>query len=316
MKKLLIFLTILTFGCFGLTAQTKIENGGFENWEDVGIPNHPEPTNWSTIKTSDNNNINPLAPVNWRQCDTAHSGNYSVELFNVSVFGQVATGTLTNGRVHTPSDMNSDNGYVFTDTTDSRWNTAFTGRPDSLTGWYRYYPAANDRGTVYAILHTGTTQTPPVEDDTSMWIGTASFQLPPNEVNEWKRFSVPFRYYSDKKPKFILFSITSGAGAQAQAGSRLLMDDLDVIYNASGIKTINRGNIKVYSSYGKLHIALQHVITGTYNIRVYDILGISRYETNLSSNESKTVNINLTPGIYIVQAKYRNKVLTRKVILQ
>ncbi len=316
MKKLLILLTVMTFGCFGLQAQNpEIENGGFENWEDIGIPNHPEPVNWSTIKTSDNDNINPLAPVNWRQCDTAHSGNYAVELYNVSIFGQVATGTLTNGRVHTPSDMNSDNGYVYTDTTDPRWNTAFTGRPDSLVGWYQYYPESNDRGTVYAILHTGTTQTPPVDNDTSMWIGTASFKLPPDEVSEWTRFSVPFRYYSEEKPQYILFSLTSGAGAQAQAGSRLILDDLEVIYNSSGVKTISRGNMKVYGSYGKLHIALQDVVPGTYHLRVYDILGYVRYETILTGNESKNINVNLQPGIYIIQAKYRNNVLTRKITL-
>jgi len=316
MKKYLVFISVLAFGCFQLHAQTsKIENAGFENWEDVNIPNHPEPVDWSTIKTSDNNNINPLAPVNWRQCDTAHSGNYSVELFNVSIFGQVATGTLTNGRVHTPPNMNSDEGNVFTDTTDARWNTPFTSRPDSLVGWYMYFPVSGDRGSVFAILHTGTTQTPAVDNDTSMWIGTASFKLPPNEVNEWTRFSVPFRYYSAQNPQYILFSLTSGAGAEAQAGSRLIIDDLDVIYHPSGIKQFTQGNMKVYGSYGKLHVALQHVVPGTYRIRVYDILGCVRHETILTGSESKSVNVNLPPGMYIVQAKYGDHVMTKKIIL-
>jgi len=104
MKKIILIFTVGLFGIFSLHAQTTdtIENPGFEEWElPFGLPvNHPEPVNWSSIKTSDNININPVAPINWARSDTAHSGNYSLKLFNVSALCLVATGTMTNGRVH------------------------------------------------------------------------------------------------------------------------------------------------------------------------------------------------------------------------
>ena len=39
-----------------------------------------------------------------------HSGNYSLELINVSTFGVVANGTVTNGQVH--ADFDPNNGEI------------------------------------------------------------------------------------------------------------------------------------------------------------------------------------------------------------
>ena len=80
-------------------SQTQIDNAGFENWENAGTT-VDEPTEWSSIKTSDDATLNGFAPVVWGQSSDAHSGDYSLELINVSTFGVVANGTVTNGRVH------------------------------------------------------------------------------------------------------------------------------------------------------------------------------------------------------------------------
>ncbi len=315
MKKYLL-ITALIFGWVSLSAQTsKIENAGFEKWENVGIPNHPEPVDWSTIKTSDNSSINPLAPVNWVQSDTAHSGKYSVKLFNVSAFGLVATGTLTNGRIH--SEMNADSSYAYTDTTNPLWSNPFTDRPDSLIGWFTCLPVSGDHGNVLAILHTGYAQHPPANGDSSTWIAKASFNLPSAVVKTWMRFSVPFKYYSDKNPQYILLVLTSGNGTKAIAGSSAKFDDLGVIYNnATGITSHKQGSLKVFAAYNKLHIALKNAPQGIYQVRVLNILGRVLYTTSLKSGENETISLSLPPGIYLVQAQHGSNVLVKKVIIR
>ncbi len=314
MKKYLL-ITALFLGWISISAQTsKIENAGFEKWEDVAIPNHPEPVDWSTIKTSDNSSINPLAPVNWAQSDIAHSGKYSVKLFNVSALGLVATGTLTNGRIH--SEMIADSSYVYTDTTNTLWNTSFTGRPDSLVGWFTYQPVSGDHGNVTAILHTGYAQSPPANGDSSTWIAKASFDLPSAVVKTWMRFSVPFKYYSDKNPQYILIVLTSGNGTKAIAGSSAKFDDLDVIYNTTGIKTHNRAGLQVFTSYNKLHVALKNAPQGIYRIRVINILGRVQYTASLKNGENETISLSLPPGIYLVQAQHGSNVFVKKIMIR
>ncbi len=319
MKKPVLFFAALLFGIYALRAQTAdtLENPGFEKWEvPFGLPaNHPEPVNWSAIKTSDNSSINSLAPVNWARSDSAHSGNYSVKLFNVSTFGKIATGTLTNGRIHTPADMDADKGYVYTDTSNSLWNTPFSGRPDSLTGWYMFFPKQGDKANVTAILHVGYAQSPAANGDSSTWIAKASFDTPAKEVPVWTRFSVPFEYFSDKTPQYILFVLTSGNGVNAKEGSYIYYDDLKVVFNPTGIKTVKNGTLKVFAYNKKLHLALQHAPGGIYRIKVLNILGRVQYTTTLQNGQTKTIELSLPRGIYLVEAQNGNHVMVQKVLI-
>jgi len=318
MKKIVLIFTFALFGIFSIHAQTAdtIENPGFEKWEvPFGLPaDHPEPVNWSSIKTSDNQSINPLAPVNWAQSDTAHSGNYSLELFNVSALGLIATGTMTNGRVH--AEVSTTSSYVYTDTANSLWNTRFTGRPDSIVGWFMSKPVSGDHGNVLAILHTGYARSPALNGDTSTWVAKASFDLPDTKVETWTRFSVPFNYYSDKKPQFILIILTSGNGIHAIAGSSAKFDDLDVIYNnTTGIRNYQKGQLNVFAYNQKLRLMLVNAPRGIYKVRVLNILGRVQYTTTLQSGENKTIDISLPTGIYLVQAQYKDNVLVKKILV-
>ena len=318
MKKTVLILTVILFGILSLHAQTAdtLENPGFEEWEvPFGLPSdHPEPVNWSGIKTSDNANVNPLAPVNWAQSDTAHSGNYSLKLFNVSALGLVATGTMTNGRVH--AEVSTTKSYIYTDTTNPLWNTRFTGRPDSLVGWYMCNPVSGDHGNVLAILHTGYARSPALDGDTSTWVGKASFDLPNTKVETWTRFSVPFNYYSDKTPQYILIILTSGNGTKAKAGSSAKFDDLDVIFNnTTGIKNYQKGTLNVFAYNQKLRINLVNTPRGIYKVRVLNILGRIQYSTTLQSGENKVINLLLPTGIYLVQAQCGENVLVKKILI-
>ncbi len=318
MKKTILFLSVILLGSPLLQAQTAdtIQNSGFENWHvPIGIPaDHPLPVDWNGIKNSDNAIISSLAPVNWERCDTAHSGKYSLKLFNVSSMGLVATGTMSNGRYH--AEMNADDSYVYTDISNPLFNTPFTARPDSLVGWFMCKSVSGDRGNVLAILHTGYARSPVLNGDSSTWVAKASFDLPGSNINKWTRFSVPFKYYSNSNPQYILIILTSGNGKHAIAGSSAKFDDLNVVFNNStGIKHFQKGALNVFANNNKLHLELKNAMRGVYKIRVLNILGRVQAVTTMKSGENKIIDIFLPSGIYIVQAENSDNILTKKILI-
>lgn len=225
------------FICIGLIslsafAQTQIENGGFETWENLGAPEE-EPTEWSSLKTADA--LAWATPVVCSRDATApHSGSYCVRLENKTAFGVTANGLLTSGRVH--ADWDPENGNVFTNPADAKWNTPFTDRPDSLVGWFKYDWADDgtgaDRGKVEVLLHdnSATGQLPDDPTPGAHWIGKARYDIE-LETTSWVRFSVPFTYYSAGTPDYLLIVCSAGDSTIANEGSVLFLDDLELIYN-------------------------------------------------------------------------------------
>lgn len=218
-------------------AQPQFSNPGFENWQNLGTGTE-EPTEWSSIKTSDGGSfINNLAPqVSWRSTDF-HSGAYSVQLKSVNTsIGIVANGTLTCGRVH--AELNPNNGYVFTDAGNADWNQALTGRPDSIIGWYKATIVGADFPTLKAALHTSTGSIP--ENGTlGNWVGGADWNGPSTTVGEWTRFAVPVNYFSAGAPEWALVVVTSGNGLESEVGTEVWYDDFALIYNVTPVPSEN-----------------------------------------------------------------------------
>lgn len=210
-----------------ITAQTQLENPGFEGvWEDVA-GTEDEPIQWSSIKTADA--LAALAPIVLFKSLDAHTGSYSVRMQNVAAFGVVANGIMTNGRVH--ADFDPTLGYVFTDVSSEDWRTTFTKRPDSLVGWYKYSPSGADRGKIEILLHDNTaTGKLPEAGATDHWVGRVQYDIA-GAAAVWTRFSMPFAYFNDNSPNYALVVITSGDTTAAVAGSQMWMDDLALIYN-------------------------------------------------------------------------------------
>lgn len=206
-------------------AQPQIDNSGFETWEGSGA--NVEPVQWSSIKTS-TGGVAGLAPQVCFQSSDANTGASSVRLRSASALGQVATGLLTNGRVHAEI---SGLGYVFTNTTDAAFNTVITDRPDSIVVFFKATPVNNDFPGFEAVLHTGAGQIP-VGTTGANWLGTASWSgTAGTTVSAWTRVSVPFVYTSQDAPNFLLLAPTSGNGASSVANSEVLYDDFALIYN-------------------------------------------------------------------------------------
>jgi len=225
--RLATLLPLLAFGVIA-TAQPQLENPGFETWQNTGTATE-EPEQWSSVKTSDGGTlINNLAPqMVWQSAD-AHSGSWSVNLRTVSSILGAATGLLTNGRVH--AELQIENSYVFTDSTNSDWSTLCGSRPDSLTAWYKYSPMPGDNAVIGALLHVDEGKLPGFGTQLN-WVGGADWESASATMATWERFSVPFYYIDNRVPEYLLMIMTTGDSTNSQEGTEAWFDDLGLIYN-------------------------------------------------------------------------------------
>lgn len=312
MKRHLLFIFMLTASAIGI-AQQQFENPGFETWEGTSGP-YIEPMDWSSIKTSDNSNLNSSAPQVVDRSTDAHTGSYSLYLENKSVFGIVANGIVSNGRIH--AEINPDNGYVFTNSSDAQWNTAFTSRPDSLVGWYKYTPSGADHGKADIILHTGTSFSFPGDENGPKQVGRARFDMPNSTISTWTRFAVPFRYVASSTPTYILAVLTSGDSTQAVNGSKAWFDDLYLVYNPVSVEEISADDLAVTSLENGLKIWHQSSWSQTIKLELCDLQGRSVAVRQWNPSSDIQWDLGGMNGIYLLRFYIDNKVITKKVLVQ
>ncbi len=306
MKKTILFISsaLLMTHAF---AQQQLPNSSFEEWDDVGTA-VMEPKHWSSLKTADAQAS--LAPEVLSQSE-GRTGMHSVLLEVKSVFGISANGIMTTGRIH--ADFNPANGYVYTDTSDPKWNMPFTDRPDSIVGWVKYDPKNGDRGKVEVLLHKRTeAQIPTNQATIDNTIATARFDVE-DASTEWTRFSVPFTYVSQEDPEYILFAVASGDSTISKNGTKLWIDDLELIYNEDiGISNLSgkHNNLNVYGMNGYLHFEVKGDHNMEYN--VVDVTG-----RNIQSGKvSAQVPFNHNSGIFFIQVISEYGVFSKKIYVQ
>ena len=298
------------------SAQDQLENAGFEQWEDILVSETDtirEPIDWSSLKTSDNPSLNPLAPVVCKRSSEAHSGEYSLELTNVQSF-VIANGVATNGRVH--PDLNIAASYTYTDTLDDQWNTPITTRPDSIAGWFRYMPQGEDTLQVKVNLHQGFGKQPDAEY-TENWIAVAEYRSPLNTENEWVRFSAPFTYFSEANPEYALVVLNSGNGYQPVAGSIALFDDLEMIYN-SPQSTVDRQKQPdgfIFAT-DNGHLMIQGMDHGQFHtIKILDISGRQVWTGTVTADQVDISSAHLEQGIYLLSLSGKSAIYSQKIML-
>jgi|WetSurSiteA1Bulk_404760.scaffolds.fasta_scaffold11392_1 hypothetical protein len=297
-------------------AQDQLENPGFEVWEDVlvgGGDTIREPAEWSSLKTSDNSSLSSLAPVVCKRSSEAHSGNYSVQLTNIMSF-IVANGVATNGRVH--PNANTSLAYMFTDTQNSLWNSPFTSRPDSVVGWFRYAPQADDSLQFKVAFHRGSGKMPDAAFADN-WVGMAMFKSPLNTDGKWVRFSVPVTYFSDETPQYVLVVLNSGNGFAPVAGSTVRFDDIEMIYNSPHNALVHPetspGYIYAVSNRCLMLHGIQHISYHRAEIR--DMTGKLVWTGIINDDQIILSSDNLKKGIYLVTLVGTSDVYTQKIML-
>jgi len=311
MKKTILF-SILMAGFSLVTVAQQTENGGFDNWENAGTVKD-EPVDWSTIKTCDDPLIASVAPVTFDRTDDAHSGSSALKIFNVNAFGVIATGAICNGRFH--AEFNLDSSYSFTDQVNPMWNTPITTRPDSLSGWFKYFPKGTDKAQFKAILHVDE-GTLPAFNTLPNWVAMAYYKTEPGVTyGEWTRFSVPFEYFSDDAPEFILCTINSGDSTNAVDSSYLIIDDLQLIYKSSGIDDpLAVAGWITTSRYGaEITLSYEREILGS-TFRLVSLTGQLIFSAVLEGRQVRFPM--LAPGIYIAQMDGKKEQYNQKILIR
>lgn len=321
MKKLYTLLGLIAISCGPIAyGQTQIENGGFETWENEGS-DEEEPTQWSSIKTSDDDswlNLAGQAPqVVWKETTNPYSGSACMRLkvadYNILV-SLAPNGIATNGRAFASTDATE--AYVFTETSDSQWNTPCTDTPDSLVGWYKYAPQGGDKGKVEVLFHTNAAEgSLPDNGTTSHHVGSGIIEFT-TAKSTWTRFSFPINYSSATLPDYFLIVTTAGDELDAVEGSELWLDDMSFIYNPIAQPTAIEEVEIPYTIFGNKN-TLNLSVLKNYTQSSFSLFGLDG-KLVWSINSIDPTNVftpGLNQGIYIYQLTIDNVVYSGKISL-
>lgn len=276
MKK---FLTIITASIvitsFAYAQDPATPNAGFENWTLVG--SRYDPVSW--------NNLNPSTSVlGVYTCTRAsgvdkHSGTYAIKLQTKSVFFQTANGIASTGTIKTSAPYGISGGIPF------------TGRPDSISGWFKYTPVGADSGFVqFQLFAAGDT------------VGNVRFQTGNYTTGAYTRFSAPITYYSAATPDTALWLLSSSRAANPILNSALYIDDLELIYNPlvcnvpTGLNTTTTTATSFKTNWTSVAGAL------SYKVR-YRVKGTTAWTTVGATTNSKTVTGLVANTIYQWQVR-------------
>ncbi len=309
-KNVLVILYTVFFVPFLMAQQ--IENPGFEDWEEIGFgPDILEPVNWSSIKTSDLPELNNVAPIVWERSTDAHSGQYCLKLYNVNILGLDVVGTMCNGQIH--ADWNPDLGFTYTNPDDPQWHTPFTSRPDSIAFWLKFFPAEGDTLQFQALLHVGDATIPPTPENEDNWVGFVKLYLP-EAVEEWTRIVLPFEYYDERTPEYILFILNSGNGTTPIEGSIAYYDDMEIIGGEQSIHDNPLNQVDIHVSENTVFVNnIPEDLLKQANLEILDLTGRSVWQSKINSNKVSMGSANSFSGIYIVKITSADFVISRKV---
>lgn len=265
-----LFLTYL------LSAQ-QIANSNMESWDNLGLITE-EPANWNGFKSGSGG----LVSFGSQQIEQSTAiranatGMYCARIWSKSTFGIVANGTMTLGQINmgstTPSS--SDN-YNYSKTSDSLFSEPISTVPDSVVFWAKYTAASGQQARMHAIIHDSANVHDPIDAGSQPFVvARAELNYAPTAGN-WTRFSAPFAYevQTGLMPiaKYILLTFATnknpGGGA---ANDEVLIDDIELIYNASSINEI-QSSVQIY--YSSVQGLMSKNLSMDTDLSIYGITG-------------------------------------------
>lgn len=269
MKK--IFTLLLCCASLSVSAQYQIPNSDFELWdtETYNTTTGDAPVAWNSFLQGSGGLQNAAAANQLSKSNDIRPGSkgtYSAKIIdryiNYIVVKSYAQGNLTTGCINmgsatannpgnSASANNSGRGketlfsnhtgnYNWTNINDTTHNAQFTGFPDAMHVWIKYYsPTTSYRAKATTVLHTnGYYQDPlPKTDDCEGdLVGTAANTNIAPDANNWQELTIPFSYPNGTttRPSFALVTFSTNATPGTGTGSDyMLIDDLEYIYYSS-----------------------------------------------------------------------------------
>ncbi len=233
-----------------------ITNGGFEgSWSNNEVSGwHSFPSATGSYSSFVTGNTEQFQRSTEKRPGSA--GSQCVVVRSNLVLSAKANGNCTNGRINagaTSADSPANN-YNFSDPSNSGYNTAFVGQPDSLVFWAKYIPAdqnpsnsANKARAHVAITTNARYQDPETGNSSSVKVADAAINYSATSSMGWQRLSTPFSYTSldPAQAAYMLITFTTnyqpGGGTTYSTGTfskkyyydYLYLDDVEMIYNHS-----------------------------------------------------------------------------------
>jgi hypothetical protein len=305
MKKT-VTLCFIAFSLSSLFAQQQIGNSNMEDWDNIGASTE-EPTNWNGFMSASGGLAVFASQQVFRSTAirSGASGMYCARIFSKSVFGVVANGNLTLGKINmgstTVTDPANHNASI---TNDANFSETLTSLPDSIVFWAKFTAAQqNQQARIHAIIHDAFDVHDPIDAASSSHVlATAGLSYSPN-VN-WVRYSVPFESYAftgtPPTPQYILVTFATnvipGGGA---ANDEVLVDDIQLIYNSTiGVDELSTTFFTYYST--------ENGLTISGNEPLYEVFNLSGQQLKFGS-ATELNGLKLNSGIYIVKSSSRSE---------
>ena len=281
MIKQLLFIGAIVFAS-AAGAQT-IPNGGFENWTDNGL--YEDPDQWVSL------NFFALlgAPETATKSTDAHSGTYAAQLQTVAadVDGDGNNDTIPSSLSLGTLDLMSG---------ESTNGAAFTSRPDSLTGWYKFAPLNADAFVVQVSLTKWNAVSGEQETVAS---GTYTQDA---AASVYRRMSFPLVYESTDIPDTVSVTFITAGGMTTSPGTALWIDDLAFVTNSplAVIPKPAEPAIQLYPNPAKESVNV--VLAKDANIHICNALGME--VDVMRATASKTLSIPTAKydnGVYLLK---------------
>ncbi|MBO4488639.1 MAG: hypothetical protein J5741_03150, partial [Bacteroidales bacterium] len=269
MKKSLSFLSVLLFLTASVTMgqNYQVPNNTFEgSW----IQDNTVPSGWHSFKDAAGNYAGTVNGTNYSSRETGHGTGYCCRMESHSVVGVKANGNITTGQIMVDAlSTSSTSNRNITDKDNSEGHNGFytfSGRPDSLKLWCKFYlPKKTNiwgqgvtrsftaslkfhlHGNVEYYDHKDVNESTAQSGKIANVYGlmtSPSVNCASAQTTSWMAFSFPVKYWNGSSqitspnlgntsaPSYLLASFstneTIGGG---EAGDAIFVDDIWFVYN-------------------------------------------------------------------------------------
>jgi hypothetical protein len=255
----------------------QITNGNMESWDNLGLITE-EPSNWNGFKSGSGG----LVSFGSQQVEQSTAirpnatGMYCARIWSKSTLGIVANGALTLGQINMGSTTaSSPLNYNYSKTSDTLFSETISVVPDSIVFWAKYTAVSGQQARMHAIIHDSAQVHDPIDAASQPFVvARAELNYAPTAGN-WARFSAPFEYevQTGLMPiaKYILLTFATnknpGGGA---ANDEVLLDDVELIYNASSINEV-QSSVQLY--YSSVNGLMSKDLSSDTDLAIYSISG-------------------------------------------
>ncbi len=299
-----------------------VPNGDFEEWH-TSTDNYVEPNAWHSFESATGDWAS-LAGHHIEKSDKGIDGSTCARIYATSIFGIVANGTMTTGRMNAGSMSAEDkknNAYTDISKEDVDGNgdpfyVALQSRPDSLVLNLQFHqPSPNAQhpyATVSAVITDGTYYQDPEDKEYTNVVAKAQNNQIAVTGNDWQRIAIPFVYTDNTvEPKAILITISTNADAgQGGKDDEVLVDNLTLVYNDRLSALVVPDFAPVADGVGSYVLtAVKDTEEGKCaEVTVYaaDLRSVSKYTVSCKAGDNKTTAIAAAEATKAAPAAYYN----------